>query len=133
VVGLGFELQVWEFLICLLVWHQSMHMLFILYLEYQHSLLGCFCMCGNSSLCLNDLCEWKIFQMKSLLVGLLVYSWYKAYLSYPSVKRFEFVSLLKVYRSYLSIKTFEFLSLYFLALFEQLFEASQIDNLAQNS
>jgi hypothetical protein len=71
--------------------------------------------------------------MKSLSVGLLVYSWYKAYLSYLSVKRFEFVSLLKVYRSYLSIKTFEFLSLYFLALFKQLFEASQIDNLAQNS
>jgi hypothetical protein len=72
--------------------------------------------------------------MRSLSVGLLVCSWYKeAYLSYLSVKRFEFVSLLKVYRSYLLIETFEFISLYFLALLEPLFEASQIDNLAQNS
>jgi hypothetical protein len=31
--------------------------------------------------------------MESLLVGLLVYAWYKAYLSYLSVKEFQFVSL----------------------------------------
>jgi len=69
--------------------------------------------------------------MESSLVGLLACAWYKAYLSYLSVKDFEFVSCTKVYLLYLSVKAFEFLSLYLLALFEQLFEASQIDNLVQ--
>jgi hypothetical protein len=64
--------------------------------------------------------------MESLLVGLLVCAWYKAYLSYLSylsVKDFEFVSVRKptypTYRSRLLNS-----SLYLLELFEQLFEAS---------
>lgn len=69
--------------------------------------------------------------MESSLVGLLACAWYEAYLSYLSVKDFEFLLCTKAYLSYLSVKAFEFLSLYLLALFEQLFEASQIDNLAQ--
>jgi hypothetical protein len=71
--------------------------------------------------------------MESLLVGLLACAWHKAYLSYLSVKEFEFVSVQKpTYPTYQSRLLNS--SLYLLALFKQLFvEASQIDNLAQNS
>jgi hypothetical protein len=71
--------------------------------------------------------------MESLSVGLLVFSWYKAYLSYLSVKRFQFVSLYESLPILPIDQGFQNSSLYFLALFKQLFEASQIDNLAQNS
>jgi hypothetical protein len=72
--------------------------------------------------------------MESLLVGLLVCTWYKAYISHLSVKDFESASVRKptTYPNYWSRRLLNS-SLYLLALFEQLFEASQINNLAQNS
>jgi hypothetical protein len=50
--------------------------------------------------------------MESLSVGLLAYAWYKAYLSYLSVKGFKFISLYKSLPILpILVKAFEFLSL----------------------